>query len=242
MDEDREISPQEGMLRFFRVVRTAERDCLIKRLFPEGIGPYEQEKVVARIRRHFPEVTRSEIYKMNPGQFKQVTAKEHVHTETGDGGEPVAVSKVAIGRTMADDEIDLDNGFLIAPVAVPVPPPPPADGETGGGVTPLATGGEVPAGGEQPAGSGTGGAGGGSGGTGPTVRTGVRITFPASRDNVFKSFQAIANLAHKSDGGKIKITIDGRAATGYDPNWLRNAVEEPLDEANIEGLEISEGS
>ncbi len=34
------------------------------------------------------------------------------------------------------------------------------------------------------------------------------------------------------------MTIDGEATTGYDPNWLRNAVEEPLDEADIEGLEI----
>ena len=55
---------------------------------------------------------------------------------------------------------------------------------------------------------------------------------------MFKSFQAVANLADKSDGGKIKITFDGQCAAGYDPNWLRNAVLEPLDEANIDGMEI----
>ncbi len=154
-----------------------------------------------------------------------------------DGKFEVATSKVAIGRTMADDEIDFDNGFLIAPDAVPVPPTPPTGNEPDGGVTPPATGGEMPAGGEQPAGGGfTGGVG------NPTARTDVRITFPASRDDVFKSFQAIANLADKSEGGKIKITIDGHASAGYDPNWLRNAVEEPLDEADIDGLEITDES
>jgi len=34
----------------------------------------------------------------------------------------------------------------------------------------------------------------------------------------------------------VKIHIEGTAADGYDPSWLRNAVEEPLDEADIERL------
>jgi hypothetical protein len=55
---------------------------------------------------------------------------------------------------------------------------------------------------------------------------------------VFKSFPAIANLADKSDGGKIKIIVEGQCAAGFDANWLRNAVQEPLDEANIDGMEI----
>lgn len=69
------------------------------------------------------------------------------------------------------------------------------------------------------------------------MRTAVHIRFKADRGEVFKSFQAIANLADKSDSGKITITVEGQAAMGYDANWLRNAVEEPLDEANIDGLE-----
>lgn len=58
--------------------------------------------------------------------------------------------------------------------------------------------------------------------------------FEASRDQVFKAFPAIANLADKSDGGKIRIRIEGISGDGYDPSWLRNAVDEPLDEADIE--------
>ena len=72
----------------------------------------------------------------------------------------------------------------------------------------------------------------------PTVRTAVRIRFTAGRDQVFKSFSAIANLADKSDSGKITIVVDGQAIAGYDANWLRNAVQEPLEEANIDGMKI----
>jgi hypothetical protein len=50
----------------------------------------------------------------------------------------------------------------------------------------------------------------------PKVRTSIRIAFPASRDDVFKSFQAIANLADKSDGGLIQITVEGQSTGGYD--------------------------
>jgi hypothetical protein len=70
------------------------------------------------------------------------------------------------------------------------------------------------------------------------VRTSVTIRLTATRAQVFKSFPAIANLADKSDDGKVSIVVDGRSSGGYDPNWLRNAVQEPLDEANIDGLQI----
>jgi hypothetical protein len=66
----------------------------------------------------------------------------------------------------------------------------------------------------------------------------VRISFAATRDQVFKSFGAIANLADKSDGGTVSIRVEGLAEGGFDPNWLRNAVREPLDEANIDWLQI----
>jgi len=149
-----------------------------------------------------------------------------------DGKYQVAVSKVAFGRSMTEDEVDLDNGFIIAPSAVPIPEPAPTGGGgTGGEPGPVEptppTGGPPPSGGTPPA-----------GGT-PVTRTSVRITFPASRDDVFKAFPAIANLADKSDSGKLRVTIDGQSSAGYDANWLRNAVQEPLDEANIDGLEIN---
>jgi hypothetical protein len=159
-----------------------------------------------------------------------------------DGKYQVALAKVAVGQSMSDDEVDLDNGFLIVPAAIPSPAPTPG----GGGGTGSAG---ADGGGTGTAGTGTGTAGvgtdgsadgGGTGGGGgqPTVRTSISITFAASRDDVFKSFPAIANLADKSDGGKISLSIEGKAAAGYDTNWLRNAVQEPLDELNIEDMQI----
>jgi hypothetical protein len=133
---------------------------------------------------------------------------------------------------MTDDEIDLDSGFLMVLSAVPAPSTPATEPGTGGapvlpGQTPTTTPTPTRVT-PQP----------GAGATAPKVRTSIRISFPASRDDVFKSFQAIANLADKSDGNKIKITVEGQCAAGYDPNWLRNAVQEPLDEADIDGMEV----
>lgn len=142
-----------------------------------------------------------------------------------DGKYQVALDKVAANRPMNEDEVDLENGFLMVPAAVPVPaapstaPTPPSPGPTPPGPVP-------PGPGPTPPGPKT------------QVRTTIRISFPATRDQVFKSFQAIANLADKSDDGKISLVIQGQATAGYDPNWLRNAVEEPLDEANIDGIKI----
>jgi hypothetical protein len=151
-----------------------------------------------------------------------------------DGKFQVPLSKVAHHRQMTEDEIDLDSGFLMVPAAVPAAAVPPSGtGEPGGVVPPPQPGGAPPA--ITPPGQ----PGVVPPSPAPAVRTGIRITFPASRDDVFKSFQAIANLTDKSEGGKVRITVEGQCATGYDPNWLRNAVQEPLDEANIEGMEIA---
>jgi hypothetical protein len=155
-----------------------------------------------------------------------------------DGKYQIALSKVALGRPISEDEIDLDNGFLMVPVAVPVPAPPATSGGAIGGSPAPTSGGATTTPTGEPLGGGIPGGGAPGGGDTPTVRTSIRISFPAARDDVFKSFPAIANLADKSDGGKVKIVIDGQAAEGFDASWLRNAVQEPLDEANIEGLEI----
>ena len=56
----------------------------------------------------------------------------------------------------------------------------------------------------------------------------------ATREQVFKAFPAIANLADKSDGARVRIQIESSSTAGFDPSWLCNAVDEPLDEADIE--------
>ncbi|MCE9554597.1 MAG: DUF499 domain-containing protein [Planctomycetes bacterium] len=144
-----------------------------------------------------------------------------------DGKYQVSVTKVSFGPGISEDEIDLDSGFLIAPAAVPIAAPVPGPIPPGPEVIPPGPTppGPTPPGPTPPSPK-------------PVARTAVRIRFPATRDQVFKSFPAIANLADKSDGGKIKIVVEGQAVDGYDANWLRNAVQEPLDEASIDGMEI----
>jgi hypothetical protein len=136
-----------------------------------------------------------------------------------DGRYQISLTKVAHGQPLSDDEVDLDSGFLIAPNALPAPAPSPIPGPMPPQPSPVPPGPTPP-------------------GAKPTVRTNVRLSFAADRDQVFKSFHAIANLADKSDGGKISIQVDGLASAGYDATWLRNAVEEPLDEANIDDLSM----
>jgi hypothetical protein len=66
------------------------------------------------------------------------------------------------------------------------------------------------------------------------MRKAIRLAFRATRDQVFRAFPAIANLADRSDGGKVTIHVEATSETGYDPSWFRNAVEEPLDEADVD--------
>jgi len=65
-------------------------------------------------------------------------------------------------------------------------------------------------------------------------KTSVTVKFKANREKLCKSFPAIANLADKPDDGKISIEVTGLFQAGLGESWLRNAVEEPPDEADVE--------
>jgi len=67
------------------------------------------------------------------------------------------------------------------------------------------------------------------------LRNTVKLSFRANRDQIFKSFPAIANLADAA--GEVAIEVTAEKSDGFDESWLRNAVLEPLDE---EGLLESE--
>ncbi|MGQ9525944.1 MAG: ATP-binding protein [Armatimonadota bacterium] len=154
----------------------------------------------------------------------------------GDGKYQVAMARVAFDRTMSEDEVDLEEGFLMVPEAMPVRVSAPSAPVAPGAVLNVvpaedASGGETIVGSQPVVGPQVGA-------RAVQVRTNIRIAMRATRDQVFKAFPAIANLADSSDEGKVRIVVEGQRAGGYDANWFRNAVEEPLDEANIEGLEI----
>jgi hypothetical protein len=133
----------------------------------------------------------------------------------------VSREKVAFGPPLAEDEVDLESGFLMVPSAIPEVPVTVLSGAPGleGSQPPV-----VSVGPEAPA----------TPGPVKGLQRVVRLIFSATRDQVFKAFPAIANLADKSDGGKVTIHVEATSQVGFDPSWLRNAVEEPLDEADIE--------
>ncbi len=145
-----------------------------------------------------------------------------------DGKFQVVRDKVVIGRTLAEDEVDFESGFIMVPSAVPEAAAAPGGVPTAPGVptpgpgTPVQPG--VPGGAPAPA----------PGTPAASRQSTVRLKFKATRDQIFKAFPAIANLADKSDEGKVDVNVEGTSAAGFDPSWLRNAVEEPLDEADIE--------
>lgn len=48
---------------------------------------------------------------------------------------------------------------------------------------------------------------------------------------LFKCFKALGNLAEKS--GELSLRVEANLKEGADPNWVRNAVEEPMEEVGV---------
>jgi hypothetical protein len=141
-----------------------------------------------------------------------------------DGKFKVAVDRVRFGVAVADDEIDLDTGFIMLPSAVPQPEPIPVPGTpitgdgtgvvtqppvTPPGVPPTTDGGEAPFETEKM----------------------VQISFSADRDALYTAWNAAANLADLA--GKVDVTLRAESETGFDKSKLQNGVIEPLREADL---------
>ena len=65
--------------------------------------------------------------------------------------------------------------------------------------------------------------------------SGRRFTLSLSvfKNQVFKVWQVLQAISDRSKNMTVKIQIEAEAQDRFDPVWLRNAVEEPLDEADI---------
>jgi hypothetical protein len=63
------------------------------------------------------------------------------------------------------------------------------------------------------------------------VETTVRLSMKMTRQQLYASFNAIGNLADAA--GVIRVSVEASKPGGFDPNWLKNAVLEPLDEADV---------
>ncbi len=144
-----------------------------------------------------------------------------------DGKFQVALTKVRFKAVVAEDEIDLESGFLMLPQSIPQPAP--AGGtepvivapggeatQPGGGVT-LPPGIVPPVGHVPP--------------VKPVGDNAVELTFDADRNQLFTAWNAIANLADLA--GKVKVTIRAESEKGFDKAKVQNGVLEPLREADL---------
>jgi len=61
-----------------------------------------------------------------------------------------------------------------------------------------------------------------------------RLNIATDKGRAFRAFRAIQNLTERADRMTVQIQIQAESDGGFDALWLRNAVEEPLDEADIE--------
>lgn len=69
------------------------------------------------------------------------------------------------------------------------------------------------------------------------IRKIVRVKYQLkgiTRQRLYNCFKALGNLAEQC--GSINILVEAQSREGIDPNWLRNAVEEPIEEAGIDLL------
>ena len=129
-------------------------------------------------------------------------------------------AQVVFSQDLREDEIDLGSGFIVLPAAIePEAATPPVDvspeelgTQTGAPpVVPLTQPVEKKA---------------------PAVQTHVALRLRLTRAQLYASFNALANLAEKAGTVEVVVTADSMA--GFDPVWLRNAVQEPLEEAGAE--------
>jgi hypothetical protein len=139
-----------------------------------------------------------------------------------DGHYQIDRAKVVYDQPLAEDEVDLQSGFLIVPSALPVvaaPPPgagpePPAPRESGPALP-----GPPPLGGEGP------------NVPGPGLQRLVELAFSADRNQLFTAWNALANLADMA--GKVTVTVHASSDAGFDQGKLENGVLEPLRETKL---------
>jgi len=60
------------------------------------------------------------------------------------------------------------------------------------------------------------------------------VRFAATAAQLFRVLPALQNLADKSASFRARLEVEAEGREPFDPNWLRNAVEEHFDEAGIE--------
>lgn len=140
-------------------------------------------------------------------------------------GRPVRADEVDLADTLVlDAEVARQASYIAPPEPVPEPQPTEPIGSAGGlgGFDGSSTMPAVP-----PSSSGV-----------PAIPQAVtrkryRLVTQVDKTKIFKVFRVVQNLTDKSDRVLMQIEVVAEADGEFDPVWLRNAVEEPLDEADI---------
>ena len=154
------------------------------------------------------------------GLFGYITGRP---TLGDDGRYRVDRSRVAFEHDVADDEIDLDSGFLIVPAALPEEP---------GTVDKTTDNGDVPdeSGDGDQTEEGVETATDTASATGSDTRE-VVLSFTAGQSDLYKAWNALANLADVA--GEVSINARAKPPEGYDKGRLENGVLEPLRELGL---------
>jgi Protein of unknown function (DUF499) len=140
----------------------------------------------------------------------------------------VPVTRVRFEAVISEDEIDLDTGFLMMPLTLPVSATIPTAGVVEPPGTGVAIAGSGPSTGSAPGISGPSAT---APSTQPIAQKTVEISFSADRNQLFTAWNAIANLADLA--GKVNLTVRADSAQGFDRTKLQNGVLEPLRESNL---------
>ena len=157
------------------------------------------------------------------GLFGYVTGRPNLGD---DGHYQLDPSRIAFERTVADDEIDLDSGFLILPKALPEKAVEPTHTNSGGDpgtYTTGQTGGESHVRDESQTGD-----------TAPPVAVDkheIAFSFTADRNTLFNAWNALANLADVA--GEVSINANAKLQSDFDKSKLENGVLEPLRELGL---------
>ena len=176
-------------------------------------------------RLHSGDVVRKAIARgVETGLFAYTTGRP----ELGDEGRyRLDWSRIAFRRSVADDEIDPDSGFLIVPSALPAKPRTTAGHPDGvkddeGGYSGTTPEGEVREDNN------------GDGDEPPPVSGGSRdltVSFVADRNRLYAAWNALANLADIA--GKVSVNVTATSESGLDVSRLESGVLEPLRELGL---------
>jgi hypothetical protein len=141
--------------------------------------------------------------------------QEEIDRLREEGGYLVSPKVARIGADLSDGEVDLSSAFIVLPTVIEAEPPTepvetpftptePTDA-TPGVTTPTSTG--------------------------AALQTTIRLSMRMTRQQLYATVNAISNLADAA--GSIRMLVEAQKLDGFDPTWLRNAVLEPLDEADV---------